>query len=85
MYMVYVIRSRVSGMLYTGQTSNFERRFEQHQQGISRFTRGRGPWEIILTERHNTLIEAMRRERFLKSGRGREWLKEKLNSMIPPQ
>ena len=72
-------------MLYTGQTSNFEGRFEQHQQGISRFTRGRGPWEIILTEKHNTLIEAMIRERFLKSGRGREWLKEKLNSMIPPQ
>ena len=76
MYTVYVIRSVVTGLLYTGQTGDFERRFKQHQLGIARYTRGRGPWAIMLTEEYNTLQEAMKRERFLKSGTGREWLKE---------
>ena len=78
MITVYVIRSITSGKLYTGQTANIERRFEQHQSGASRYTRGKGPWEIVLTENHATLREAMQRERFLKSGQGREWLKKKL-------
>ena len=79
MYTVYVIRSKVSGTFYTGQTSDFQRRFEQHQQGIAHYTRVRGPWEIMLTEEYANLREAMRRERFLKSGHGREWLKQRLN------
>jgi putative endonuclease len=84
MYTVYVIRSQVSGTLYTGQTSDFPRRFAQHQQGLAHYTRGRGPWEIMLTEEYVTLREAIQRERFLKSGRGREWLKERMKAMNQP-
>ena len=84
MHTVYVIRSKVTGTLYTGQTGDFQRRFEQHQKGVAHYTRNRGPWEILLTEEYATLKEAMRRERFLKTGHGREWLKQEAEFIKRP-
>jgi putative endonuclease len=84
MFYVYVIWSKSTGKLYTGQTDDLERRLSEHQQGIARYTRGRGPWELLLTEEYSTRKEAMQRERFLKTGQGRKWLKETLNGRARP-
>ena len=43
--------------------------------GITKSTKNRGLWELVYQEECETRGEAMRRERFLKSGRGREELK----------
>jgi putative endonuclease len=79
MFTVYVLRSKSTGKLYTGQTEDIGRRIQEHQQGIARYTRMRGPWELVHTEEYSTRSEAMIREKFLKSGHGREWLKEILS------
>jgi putative endonuclease len=65
--------------LYNGQTGDLERRFTEHQSGLARYTHGKGPWELVLTEEYQTRSEAMTRERFLKTWQGRTWLEEKLN------
>jgi putative endonuclease len=78
MYFVYVLRSQSNGRHYTGSTSNPEQRLGQHNLGITPSTRNRGPWNLIYQESFLTRSEAMKRERFLKSGQGREELKRLL-------
>ena len=78
MYFLYVLRSRTSGKHYAGFTSCPEQRLGQHNLGITPSTRNRGPWDLIYQESFPTRSEAMRRERFLKSGQGREELKRLL-------
>jgi len=49
----------------------------------------KGPWQLIHKEKYSTRGEAMKREKFLKSGRGREWIKanilQQLSRQSPPQ
>jgi putative endonuclease len=79
MFYVYVLCSQSSGKLYIGQTGDIKRRLKEHQTGLARYTHGKGPWELMFAEEYQTRSEAMARERFLKTGRGRVWLKEKIN------
>ncbi len=84
MYTVYVLRSLSTGHLYTGSSSNFADRLERHRRGEARYTRGRGPWEVVHLEEFETLSEAVRRERALKTGQGRAWLSTQLNASAGP-
>jgi putative endonuclease len=78
---VYVLQSLKNGRLYTGSTNDLQRRLEEHQRGKSRYTRYAGPFELVYSEEHGTRLEARQRELFLKSGRGRALLKEKLGPL----
>ena len=77
MYWIYILRL-TNGNNYVGHTNNIERRFQEHLSGQSSYTGKIGVKKIIYTEEFETRSEAMFRERFLKSGKGREWLKQKL-------
>ncbi|HTP79740.1 MAG TPA: GIY-YIG nuclease family protein [Bacteroidota bacterium] len=70
MYHVYVLRSRVNGKYYVGQTSNLETRIKKHNWGESRSTKSGRPWELVYSESFHTRTEAIRQERFLKSPAG---------------
>ncbi|MFA5870309.1 MAG: GIY-YIG nuclease family protein [Candidatus Paceibacterota bacterium] len=80
MFFVYLIKSKTSGKIYIGQTINLEKRLMRHN-GIlptknSSFTNKQGEnWEVLYTEQFKTRTEAKKRERELKSGKGREFLK----------
>ena len=74
-YFVYILKSQSTGKFYTGQTSNLENRIEVHNRGLSPYTKGRGPWILIYYEEFSSRGLAMKREKFLKSGKGREYLK----------
>ena len=80
--LVYVIQSQSSGKIYIGQTSNLPRRIEQHNDPTCRITlhtkRNSGPWKVVHKEEYQTRAEAMRREKQLKSGKGREWLRNNI-------
>ena len=84
MFTVYVIRSKSTGRLYKGQAENVQQRLWQHETGMARYTRGRGPWELVLREDYQTRAEAMSREKWLKIGKGREWLKAALSGRAGP-
>ena len=61
-------------------TSDLTQRFGQHNHGVTKSTKNRGPWELVHREEFGMRGEAMRRERFLKSGQGREELKKLLKA-----
>ena len=75
MYFVYVLRNQGTGRHYTGYCVDPVQRLGQHNAGVTKSTKNRGPWELVYQEAFGTRSEAMRRERFLKSGKGREELK----------
>ena len=77
-YFVYVLKSKKDGRLYKGQTSNLNKRLKQHNSGENKSTKGFMPWELVYFEIFQTREEAVLREKYFKSGSGREFLKKKL-------
>jgi putative endonuclease len=72
---VYVLQSDLDGGFYVGLTADVDRRLEQHNQGWQRSTKGRRPWKLRLTEQCGNRAEARAREKYWKSGQGRERLR----------
>ena len=81
MWHVYVLRSLKNGRLYTGSTSDLERRLREHQRGKNRYAKYAGPFELVYKEECGTRLEARQRELFLKSGQGRALLKQELGPL----
>jgi len=84
MFYVYVLRSQSTGRLYVGYTSDLDHRLGQHNDGVTKSTKNRGPWEIVHREAFPARSEAMKREKFLKSGQGRGQLKTILAASSSP-
>lgn len=78
MYFVYVLKNN-KDRWYIGQTNNLDLRLERHNNDKIRSTKNHGPWKIFHKEEFKTRSDAMRREEFLKSGRGRLFLKSLYN------
>lgn len=81
MYYVYVLKSLSRNYIYVGMTSNVEDRVNQHQLGSERTTKPYRPFVLVYTEMCSTRIEARKRERYLKSGVGKEWIKCKIKQL----
>ena len=77
MFIVYVIRSKVDGRFYVGMTENIENRLSQHNNGMTFSTKGYRPWNLFFFEEFSTRVEARSREKYLKSGVGKEFIKSK--------
>jgi putative endonuclease len=75
---VYVLISKKDKEFYTGLSNNVPKRFLQHNNGLVRSTKTRKPFILIHTEEFATRSEAAHREKFLKSGVGRLYLKQLL-------
>ena len=69
---VYVLWSDTCRRFYIGLTDEVERRVRQHNAGISRWTRGRGPWRLVWQQRCTDLREARQLENRLKRQKGGE-------------
>lgn len=80
-YFVYVLRNG-SGTLYTGIAKDIDARLAQHNANTgARFTRGRGPWQVVHTEGPLAHGDALRRETALKRDRR---FKAELKAMPAP-
>jgi len=75
---VYVLRSEKDGGFYIGYSANLRKRLRQHSQGDSFATSYRSPWKLIYYEAYLEEEDALGRERYLKSGGGRRFLKSQL-------
>jgi putative endonuclease len=75
MHYVYLLRSVSDGGFYIGYSANLRKRFEQHEKGASLASSYRGPWKLIYYEAYLNQQDALGRERYLKSGSGRRFLK----------
>jgi putative endonuclease len=78
---VYAIRSLTRPYLYVGITYNVKERVGRHNDGRERTTKGYRPFELVWTEAFNTRAEARRREIYLKSGSGKEFLGRKISKI----
>ncbi len=75
MHYVYVLRSLKNGKRYVGSTGqDVTARLRQHNRGQNRWAAQNRPFELIRVEEYSTKTEAVRRERFLKTGVGRQEL-----------
>ena len=82
MYYTYVIRSRKDGKLYTGSTSDLRKRLKEHNNSEVQSTKGRGPFELIYYEACIDKQDARARERYLKSGMGKRYIKNRLRRFL---
>jgi len=75
MYYVYAIKSNRKNYIYVGLTNNPQKRIAEHDSKKEKTTRFYAPFETILIERYGSRIEARKREKYLKTGVGKEYLK----------
>jgi putative endonuclease len=78
MWFVYLLSSKTTGKWYTGSTNNLRKRIERHNSGKNRSTKHGIPWEIIYFEVSLNMRDARAREKYLKSGMGKRYLKNRL-------
>lgn len=75
---VYVLQSQSSGSLCVGVTSDVQRRLAAHNGGRNRSTARQKPWEVVVTIEFRTEPEALRFERYLKTGSGWAFVRRRL-------
>ncbi|MBK9152421.1 MAG: GIY-YIG nuclease family protein [Saprospiraceae bacterium] len=80
-FVVYVLYSFKSQICYYGFTTDLIQRYYAHNfSNVFGFTVAHRPWVVLYSEIYASKSEALKREKFLKSGTGREWVK---NSILP--
>ena len=76
-FYVYVLLSEKDGNFYTGYTNNIQPRIKSHNSGKVMSTKYRIPLKLINWEGCLNQQDATRREKYLKSGNGKIYLKNR--------
>jgi len=79
---VYVLRSLTDNMFYVGSTNDLKRRLQQHQRGENVSTAKRLPVELLYFEGHRSKDDAVRRERYFKTEKGKTTLRQMLRDSL---
>jgi putative endonuclease len=82
MFYVYLLKSEKNGKWYTGSTGDLRKRFKQHNNNRSTYTKNKGPWKLIYYEACINEKDARMREKYLGSGMGMRYLKNRLKSFL---
>jgi len=80
MHYVYVLRSLKDGKFYVGYTENLEKRIAEHNDGKSASTKSRIPLELVYCEICKNKVDALRRERYLKTTYGKRYIKNRIKN-----
>ena len=75
MYYVYAIKSLAHNYIYVGISDDIKRRISEHNKGYGKTTSFYKPFKLIHSEKISSRIKARKREKYLKSGFGKEFLK----------
>ncbi len=78
---VYVLQSLKDGHIYVGHTNDLKARVQQHNTGKNISTKCRRPFKLLYYEACNILEDAIKREKSLKTGFGRAYLKRRLSDL----
>lgn len=82
MHFVYVLKSLRDNGWYIGYTEDVERRLQDHNAGKNDSTRPRKPFTLIYYEAYLNKMDALGREKFLKSGSGRKFLERQMSHYL---
>lgn len=77
MFYTYVLKSKKNNDIYVGSTESLFDRLKLHNSGKVKFTKAYRPWKLLEYQEFNTRSQAVRQERFLKTGQQKELLKKK--------
>lgn len=81
MYHTYVLQSQKDNGLYIGFTENDpEKRLIEHNKGKVPSSKDKRPLKLIYYESYLNKKDALNREKFLKSGSGRKYIKKQLKN-----
>jgi len=81
-YYVYVLKSEIDDSWYIGYTNALDKRFSEHNSGKSYYTKRKIPWIIIYYEAAFDKFDAIAREKYLNTGMGRRYLKNRLKNQL---
>ena len=82
MYYVYVLLSEDDKLFYTGATADLKARLKQHNEGKVLSTKKRRPLKLIYYEACPSKEDAFRREKYLKTGMGKRYLRNRLKDTL---
>jgi putative endonuclease len=83
-YCVYVLISEKDNRFYTGYSSDLRKRLKLHNEGKVTFTKWRRPLKLIYFEGCLNQQDATRREKYLKSGNGKIYIRNRLRNYFNP-
>jgi len=81
-YYVYVLFNIKDKGIYTGFTDNLSRRIKEHQRGLVESTKDRQPLKLLYFEGYLDKKSAMSREKYLKTGWGRNYLQKVVKDFV---
>jgi len=73
-YFVYILKSIKEDTYYVGSTQDVNSRLERHNQGRSKYTKTKRPWELVYWEKCRDRAEAMRLEREIKARKSKDYI-----------
>ena len=82
MFYTYVIENSKKNRWYTGSTNNMRKRLKQQNTKQNTWTKTGAPWEVIYYEACKNENDARSREKYLKSGMGKRYLKNRLRHFL---
>jgi putative endonuclease len=82
MYYTYILFSQKDKRFYTGYSSDLRKRLIEHQKGQVFSTKGREPVKLIYYEACHNEQDARAREKYLKSGMGKRYLKNRIKRFL---
>ena len=82
MYYVYALLSDKDNNFYIGFTENIEQRLDEHNTGKNVSTKNRRPFKLIYCEGHTSKFDALRRERYFKTTKGKATIKQILKDAL---
>lgn len=74
----YVLESEAGGKYYIGFTENLKKRFREHNSNQVKATKGGSPFKLVYYEACLNKEKAIEREKTLKTGYGRRYLKYRI-------
>ena len=74
LYHLYIIQSLIDDSFYVGTAQDLEDRISRHNQGRSKYTKNKRPWDIVYSEEHPDRSSAMKREYAIKRRKSKDYI-----------
>jgi len=76
MYYAYILKSNADESYYTGHCQDIHERLKRHNDGHSKSTKARRPWQLVYYEEYKTRSEAVKREQEIKKQKSRLYIEQ---------
>jgi putative endonuclease len=73
-YHVYILQSDSDGSYYVGSTQDLNERLQRHNEGRSKYTKAKRPWQLVFHEEYPDRSSAVKRELQIKSRKNRKFI-----------